>query len=251
LQDPQSLHKYLYCHANPVNNIDPSGNNALTIGLVLFAVALVLLVGFAIGTIMYRGAMIASGARGSSVYLDFSEFDISGIKFNDGNKPDKDIVKQRVIALMNSKYDKAEVRVSELSKDDKTTLTTPILSFSNKSRVFKRADGNRKIVFGQDTVGGVRPKIYLGNFIINELNGRLKDNEELARAIAFLACHEVGHSYKLKHMDESDNIMRSRVVLDNDAPTGDETISGLLKPSTFTNEQIEVIKNVAATGRKW
>jgi RHS repeat-associated protein len=24
-QDPQSLHKYLYCHANPINNIDPSG----------------------------------------------------------------------------------------------------------------------------------------------------------------------------------------------------------------------------------
>ncbi len=25
-QDPQSLHKYLYCHANPVNAVDPSGN---------------------------------------------------------------------------------------------------------------------------------------------------------------------------------------------------------------------------------
>jgi len=24
-EDPQSLHKYLYCHANPVNGIDPSG----------------------------------------------------------------------------------------------------------------------------------------------------------------------------------------------------------------------------------
>ncbi len=24
-QDPQSLHKYLYCHANPINGIDPSG----------------------------------------------------------------------------------------------------------------------------------------------------------------------------------------------------------------------------------
>ena len=24
-QDPQSLHKYLYCHANPINAIDPSG----------------------------------------------------------------------------------------------------------------------------------------------------------------------------------------------------------------------------------
>jgi len=28
-QDPQSLHKYLYCHANPVNNIDPSGNSII------------------------------------------------------------------------------------------------------------------------------------------------------------------------------------------------------------------------------
>jgi len=25
MQDPQSLHKYLYCHANPVNAIDPTG----------------------------------------------------------------------------------------------------------------------------------------------------------------------------------------------------------------------------------
>jgi RHS repeat-associated protein len=25
LHDPQSLHKYLYCHANPINSIDPSG----------------------------------------------------------------------------------------------------------------------------------------------------------------------------------------------------------------------------------
>lgn len=25
LQDPQSLHKYAYCHANPVNAVDPSG----------------------------------------------------------------------------------------------------------------------------------------------------------------------------------------------------------------------------------
>ena len=30
MQDPQSLHKYLYCHANPVNNIDPTGMMSLT-----------------------------------------------------------------------------------------------------------------------------------------------------------------------------------------------------------------------------
>jgi len=29
MYDPQSLHKYLYCHANPVNAIDPSGQESL------------------------------------------------------------------------------------------------------------------------------------------------------------------------------------------------------------------------------
>ena len=29
LQDPQSLHKYLYCHNNPINAIDPSGEMTL------------------------------------------------------------------------------------------------------------------------------------------------------------------------------------------------------------------------------
>jgi len=40
-QDPQSLHKYLYCHANPVNGIDPSGDFffGLTLVNILIAVA--------------------------------------------------------------------------------------------------------------------------------------------------------------------------------------------------------------------
>jgi len=38
-QEPQSLHKYLYCHANPVNGLDPSGNmgfigTALTVSMI-------------------------------------------------------------------------------------------------------------------------------------------------------------------------------------------------------------------------
>jgi len=41
--DPQSLHKYLYCHNNPVNAIDPSGNMGIsTIGFI--AIAAILLI---------------------------------------------------------------------------------------------------------------------------------------------------------------------------------------------------------------
>jgi RHS repeat-associated protein len=36
--DPQSLHKYLYCHANPVNAIDPSGMFEFNIGGLLNAI---------------------------------------------------------------------------------------------------------------------------------------------------------------------------------------------------------------------
>jgi RHS repeat-associated protein len=37
-QDPQSLHKYLYCHANPVNGIDPSGNFTLIEAMVVIGI---------------------------------------------------------------------------------------------------------------------------------------------------------------------------------------------------------------------
>ncbi|HUT28246.1 MAG TPA: RHS repeat-associated core domain-containing protein [Sedimentisphaerales bacterium] len=37
-EDPQSLHKYLYCHANPVNGIDPSGRYTLAESLTFIKV---------------------------------------------------------------------------------------------------------------------------------------------------------------------------------------------------------------------
>jgi RHS repeat-associated protein len=47
-QDPQSLHKYLYAHCDPVNNVDPSGRFTLVelmptmaIGIILMAILLV------------------------------------------------------------------------------------------------------------------------------------------------------------------------------------------------------------------
>jgi RHS repeat-associated protein len=46
LYDPQSLHKYLYCHANPVNSIDPTG-------FFEFSMVELVSVSFLIGTIAY------------------------------------------------------------------------------------------------------------------------------------------------------------------------------------------------------
>ncbi len=52
-QDPQSLHKYLYCHANPINNIDPSG--MMTLPDLLVSVAIVAML-TAVMLPAYRGA---------------------------------------------------------------------------------------------------------------------------------------------------------------------------------------------------
>lgn len=50
LQDPQSLHKYLYGHCNPVNAIDPTGEMTLTELLVAITV-----IGFLLGLILGPG----------------------------------------------------------------------------------------------------------------------------------------------------------------------------------------------------
>jgi RHS repeat-associated protein/uncharacterized repeat protein (TIGR01451 family) len=57
-QDPQSLHKYLYCHANPINGIDPSGEISFTEVLTVVQI---------IGTVLSIAlpALITLGASGA------------------------------------------------------------------------------------------------------------------------------------------------------------------------------------------
>jgi len=42
--DPQSLHKYLYCHANPVNGIDPTGQNMTSVITVAIVVTILMFI---------------------------------------------------------------------------------------------------------------------------------------------------------------------------------------------------------------
>ena len=59
-QDPQSLHKYAYCHGDPVNGIDPTGEFTLIEVLVVAAV-LVLMVGYTvIGIASYKRMQFTS-----------------------------------------------------------------------------------------------------------------------------------------------------------------------------------------------
>ncbi|MBN1126900.1 MAG: right-handed parallel beta-helix repeat-containing protein [Sedimentisphaerales bacterium] len=49
MQDPQSLHKYLYCHANPVNGIDPSGKWGIFETVVVIAIVAILVTCIGLG----------------------------------------------------------------------------------------------------------------------------------------------------------------------------------------------------------
>jgi len=51
-EDPQSLHKYAYCHNNPINNIDPSGNFTLKQTMVTLGIGTSIL-GIAYGPHIY------------------------------------------------------------------------------------------------------------------------------------------------------------------------------------------------------
>ena len=61
LHDPQSLHKYLYCHANPVNNIDPTGMFSITTTMVVTAIRAVLFTMNAFGAAYHARGMAISG----------------------------------------------------------------------------------------------------------------------------------------------------------------------------------------------
>ncbi len=59
-QDPQSLHKYFYCHANPVNNTDPSGNME-------FSLTEMLTVATIVGTVNAAVAGAVTAVKGGTV----------------------------------------------------------------------------------------------------------------------------------------------------------------------------------------
>ena len=67
--DPQSFHKYLYVHADPIGNTDPSGNISVTasLGAISITSALAAVYIPAVGTALQRGQSIAANGTQSSL----------------------------------------------------------------------------------------------------------------------------------------------------------------------------------------
>jgi len=71
-QDPQSLHKYLYCHANPINATDPSGNlidfsiSGLLTNIFIRATTLWIIYGGAILDFFTTSALVCAGLYAAS-----------------------------------------------------------------------------------------------------------------------------------------------------------------------------------------
>ena len=57
-QDPQSLHKYVYAHSNPVNNVDPSGKFTLTEMLVTMMIVGVVFAAYGGAVVAVRGGTL-------------------------------------------------------------------------------------------------------------------------------------------------------------------------------------------------
>lgn len=85
MQDPQSLHKYLYVHGDPVNMTDPSGlfgvgGMVVSIGIALGNVSTELVAGGLIVSMLETGGKAGFGAREAGLILIANgEFD-SGIR---------------------------------------------------------------------------------------------------------------------------------------------------------------------------
>ena len=84
-QDPQSLHKYLYCHANPINGIDPSGQFTLTNVMVSMAIAIAAIALPALNMLAMTLFALPGEDEDSSGYV--ASITLSGTVLNAGGWP--------------------------------------------------------------------------------------------------------------------------------------------------------------------
>jgi RHS repeat-associated protein len=219
--DPVSLHKYLYCHGDSVNHIDPSGRGLMTV-LMIATLALSALVGIAIW-------WIAQPPKHKQLYLDFEGFTLSGVVLSDGSLPNAALVKQKVLAIVGEKFSSAGISVVDGSAYKRE------VAYSASSGDDRDAEGKLTgITYGVERQASRRATVYLGNFTIAELNGKFTTIDDLAKAIALITAHEGGHTFLLEDSTDDKTIMQSG----SKRKSVEDLIKALLRDPSFNDAEI-------------
>ncbi|MCP4135854.1 MAG: hypothetical protein GY754_33105 [bacterium] len=225
------ISKYLYTHADPVNNVDPSGNMRLasffTMKMLTRIITWTILIGTSVGIAVHT--LIK---RGRTLYLDFSGFDVSNVKLFDSIAPSNEIVKNKVIEIVSNTFGGVDIGVVNGKK-----FMKPTIKYSPNSN----ADANGGIWYGGSNILTRTGRVYLGNFSLPSFNGKFVNNDELAGAIAYASMHEAGHLFLLPDNHGPGNIM-SWPVPPGIKSTITLQINGLLAPRTFTQGEAEHLK---------
>jgi RHS repeat-associated protein len=79
-QDPQSLHKYIYCHANPINATDPSGNSFI-LNITVSTIIRGAIAALVFGTISTISAKIRGATWGQALWAGVKTAGITGFAF--------------------------------------------------------------------------------------------------------------------------------------------------------------------------
>lgn len=192
--DPNSLHKYLYVHNNPINRIDPSGRLSLSevrVGVIL-----------AVTTI---GAIVAHNylkTGPEKLYLDFSGFDVSRVRLVGDQPAANAAVEIRVFELVKAEFARANRIVERGRNGAKATVF-----FSPETSITRHEDDTLEgITWGTHHIV-LLTRVYLGSFEVDEFQNLFLSNDELARAIAAITIHEGGHAFRLGHSSNRSSVM--------------------------------------------
>ncbi len=245
-QDPMTLHKYSYAGLDPVVNGDPAGLQFTKLEILGALVILAILV--AIVLLFFRGI-----APPNRVHLDWTDFDIKGIILESGYEADEQTIRTQVRQIIVEELTRQfqlsseEGLVSPITADQiidstETGYKVAYVKFSKEARVKK--DG--ATTWGE-TSSFANSKVFLGNFKDKAWQRTVPADpagdkyHPLARAIANIALHEIGHGFKLAHSYGEASVMDPVRELGAPGTAPRTAMQKLVKPAAFEEHEMRQI----------
>ena len=188
LQSLATLHRFLYAKDDPINYLDPNGQDSLGI-----------MVALNINSILSSLSIAITDLRTSSLSLDFRNFDLSGFMLSNKKQPSSISVQNRVLEFV-----KAELAAKGIS----VKLGTSVFGINVRySREVVYAEG--QLALGAEYLPR-DPRVFLGSFAT--ISHFYNNEDELALAIANVSMHEAGHFAGLTHAGRNEaDIMATRL----------------------------------------